>query len=143
MTVDGVTVYDSSHGPLSPIRENSHSLNVVVPGYRVLVIRFQPKNPYYRTVFIEWMRPLRSHFELIEAERFIAIHHSHVEYPSSVVLMCAGETLVLPPILDTTLLQGASISYDILYDPPFNMTVYPQSGLLTASPVFHGRYYCD
>ena len=53
MTVDGVTVYDSSHGPLSSIRENSHSLNVVVPGYRVLLIQFRPTNPYYRTVFMD------------------------------------------------------------------------------------------
>ena len=138
MTVDGVTVYDSSHGPLSSIRENSHSLNVVVPGYRELMIRFRPTNPYYRTMYIEWMRPSRSHFERIESEQLITIHRFHVEYLSSVVVMNAGEALTLSPILNFDLLQGARLSYRLLVDPPCNITIDSDTGDLQVTPVIEG-----
>ena len=84
------------------------------------------------------MRPSRSHFEFIEPKLFITIHRFHVEYPSSAVVMNAGEALTLSPILDHTLLQGAIVSYQLLGVPPFNVVVDPHTGYLKASPVIEG-----
>lgn len=140
MTIDGVVVFDTTHEPLSFVRERTRGINFVLNGYRKLVVHYYSEDPLYRSISIEWMRPSISVFERIDDSRFV-VTLFFFEYMESRSMIEMGEETQLKPFVNRKLLESVAqgveppvISFAVKYDAFVNATIDSATGCLTIQP---------